>query len=290
MAKREIVAFALLAAFMVGNVHLLRVVDASMADALIMEDGFFEILGAVCLVFGAVFAFATLLRLRSSPDTGRIRQLCFLGIVLILVLAAGEELSWGQRLLGYETPSPIAEVNVQKEFNIHNLYGDATGQNVSELLYKAFWVSFGVVVPLLALMPRVGALIRRHLPVVPVWLALLFVGQQLLWQPVRAEWRADPGAWNATYRGYIGGEPFRVETPADATKRGVSVPSGLGEVMEANVQVLIMVGTLCLLLGARRHRDAPPVSAAAAAATGSGPGRTREARAHSSRSSLSKCT
>jgi hypothetical protein len=89
--------------------------------------------------------------------------------------------------------------------------------------------------------------------VVPLWLAVLFVGQQLLWSPVRAEWRADPGAWSATYRGAIGQEPFRVSTRAEAQARGATGPAGMGEIMETNVQVLLAVGALSLLLGARRR-------------------------------------
>jgi type IV secretory pathway VirB2 component (pilin) len=35
----------------------------------------------------------------------------------------GEELSWGQRLLGFTGPEALAEHNRQHEFNVHNLAG-----------------------------------------------------------------------------------------------------------------------------------------------------------------------
>jgi hypothetical protein len=46
--------------------------------------------------------------------------LCIL-IGLGFLLVAGEEISWGQRILGIETPEAIAEQNRQNEINLHNL-------------------------------------------------------------------------------------------------------------------------------------------------------------------------
>jgi len=256
MVRARAAAISLLVIYMLVSVHLARFLDAPRANALVGEDGFIEMLGAICLLLGAVFAFVALLRLRSNHDAGRLKQLAYLGLVLFLVLAAGEELSWGQRLLGFETPAPIAKVNAQEETNLHNLAGDANGQNLSSDVYKACWMAFGILIPLLALLPRVGLVLRRHLPVLPLWLAVLFVGQQLLWKPISAEWRADPSAWNATYRAPIGGDRFRVRTLAEAEMQGVSAPAGASEIMETNVQVLLGVGGLCLLLGAARRRGA----------------------------------
>lgn len=34
---------------------------------------------------------------------------------------AGEEISWGQRILGFETPDALREVNRQDEFTLHNV-------------------------------------------------------------------------------------------------------------------------------------------------------------------------
>jgi len=40
---------------------------------------------------------------------------------LIFVFAAGEEISWGQRIVGWGTPEFFAENNYQNETNLHNL-------------------------------------------------------------------------------------------------------------------------------------------------------------------------
>jgi hypothetical protein len=45
-----------------------------------------------------------------------------MGVVgFILIFAAAEEISWGQRIIGFETPEFIASVNEQNEANIHNI-------------------------------------------------------------------------------------------------------------------------------------------------------------------------
>jgi hypothetical protein len=50
----------------------------------------------------------------------------WLGIIFLLVaigsfVVAGEEISWGQRLLSLETPEQLAEINMQEEMTIHNI-------------------------------------------------------------------------------------------------------------------------------------------------------------------------
>jgi hypothetical protein len=42
-------------------------------------------------------------------------------LALVFLFGAGEEISWGQRILGFEPPAALKEANVQSEFNIHNL-------------------------------------------------------------------------------------------------------------------------------------------------------------------------
>ncbi|NCC50419.1 MAG: hypothetical protein EOM20_04300 [Spartobacteria bacterium] len=40
---------------------------------------------------------------------------------LFFFVCAGEELSWGQRQLGFETPKNVEVINEQNEFNLHNI-------------------------------------------------------------------------------------------------------------------------------------------------------------------------
>lgn len=245
----KVLAFTGLAAIIIASLLLLRL-DSAAVDWLVDEDGPIESFGAAFLLVGSI---ALLLALRHLRPAGGSRPgiVIYLGCALFLLVAAGEEISWAQRQLGIETPEPIREINSQGEINLHNLYGDEDGQNFSLLLFKAFWFGLGVVVPLLAMWRPLGRHLRRHLPVFPVWVALLFVFQQLLWRPVEVLWRLDPGSWRGSYRGEIGGDQFRIDTPAEIADRA-HAPAGMDELMETNVELLLMVGPVCVLLAVRR--------------------------------------
>lgn len=249
----------LLALAMVGSILVLRL-DQGIADWYIAEDGPVEGFGAICLLVGAGVAtlgYFRCRRIKARGWRGRVAPLAYLALALFFFDAAGEELSWGQRLLGFGTPDALQGINAQRETTLHNLYGDEKGQNASGRLFMLGWVTFGVVVPLAAtLWPAAGRFLRGLVPVAPVWLACLFIGQQLLWHPVQADFRRDPAAWHATYRAEIGGHggPFRIESRAEAQERGISNPSGMAEIMETNVELLLAVGAICVVAGLPRRR------------------------------------
>jgi hypothetical protein len=64
------------------------------------------------------------------------------------VFGAGEEISWGQRLLGLSTPEWFAEHNRQGEINLHNLV--VQGHDLTKLLFGKILV-LGLVAYLLLL-------------------------------------------------------------------------------------------------------------------------------------------
>ncbi len=252
MSRRAVLAFSVLAVYLLVSVSLLRL-PAAIVDPMIDEDGLFEWLGALCLLLGSCFFVLSVRELRHGGAPW-VKQASFVAIGLFLFLAFGEEISWGQRIFGIETPEALLRVNSQGETNLHNLYGNENGQNFSSQAFQLFWLTLGVVIPLLALWQPAGRLLRRYLPVLPLWLAALFVGQQLLWKPVQALWRQDPGAWGGTHRGRIGGGSFRVENVAEVADSGATAPAGLDEVMEANIQVLLAAAALWLFFSVRSAR------------------------------------
>jgi len=163
------------------------VFDASAVIALGREDGVFEYVTVVCfLVASAVFFFAW----RESGNA------FFLLLALALFVGAGEEISWGQRLIGFATPQALASVNAQQEFNLHNLAAinprDMTGeykQGIARLLtvnfvYKLFWLGFGVLIPLAVRINRVAAYVagRFQFPVAALPIGVLFVVNWLVYR------------------------------------------------------------------------------------------------------------
>lgn len=57
-------------------------------------------------------------------------------VAIVLFAMAGEELSWGQRIFGWQTPSQLASRNAQSEMNFHNI----NTQLFQNSLYFAGWL------------------------------------------------------------------------------------------------------------------------------------------------------
>lgn len=85
------------------------------------------------------------------------RGAVILGVLygLAYVWAAGEEISWGQRILGFDSPDYFQNNNDQQEFNFHNMV--IGGVKLDELIFgpvlSYIILSYLIVLPLL--WPRV---------------------------------------------------------------------------------------------------------------------------------------
>lgn len=83
------------------------------------EDGVFEYLTAIFFLLAAILFLLTFLNVRKV--TTNWNKLFLLALVFCCFLVGMEEISWGQRLLGIETPESIKALNHQGETTIHNL-------------------------------------------------------------------------------------------------------------------------------------------------------------------------
>lgn len=138
--------FTLITSTMIGLfliVHI-RLYDpaSQLFEILYLEDGVFESLTPVLMVISMVLIGASIPKLRRDPQLVRYRNLLTL-IYFILIslffLNAMEEISWGQRIFGWET-SQTFEGNVQNETNLHNYF------NQYYLLFYRLLVLFPVVI------------------------------------------------------------------------------------------------------------------------------------------------
>jgi hypothetical protein len=95
------------------------------------EDGPVEWLTVVGLLLLAGLCFWRVVSLKDQ------RPRLFLWVTALwgaaFVFGAGEEISWGQRLLGLSTPEWFAEHNRQGEINLHNLV--VQGHDLTKLLF-----------------------------------------------------------------------------------------------------------------------------------------------------------
>lgn len=111
-------------------------------------------------------------------------------VALFLLFVAGEEMSWGQRLLGLTPPSYFLEHNTQQEMNVHNFANIFGGPKWPFVLVL---IGFAVLMPVLALSAKGRALLSRigatppPLAAVPWFLAAIIF---FVWYPFRftGEW------------------------------------------------------------------------------------------------------
>ena len=92
------------------------------------EDGLLESIAALLFFITAILFFILFFKKTAFYKTSDqlyynsySRRIFFLLLALLFVFLCGEEISWGQRILGFDTPENIKERNMQDEFNLHNL-------------------------------------------------------------------------------------------------------------------------------------------------------------------------
>lgn len=83
------------------------------------EDGLFEYLTAIFFLIAAVFF--VLFLTNSRKELGGYMKFVILTLALLCFFTGMEEISWGQRILGIETPERMKELNYQEETTLHNL-------------------------------------------------------------------------------------------------------------------------------------------------------------------------
>ena len=158
------------------------------ANWLTHEDHLFEQLQAATFLLSSLCFFILYFRSQSGNDFALLKtrkNAFFLALALMFLFGFGEEISWGQRIFGWHTPVPLKELNVQGETTIHNLVlFDARGEHQSfwdsvlnyGRIYAVFCSTFCFLIPLLDKASRFlsGAIRRLNIPLVPLWLGVLF--------------------------------------------------------------------------------------------------------------------
>lgn len=109
-------------------------------------------------IAGGVFFVAAM---RQRKHTGAFPWF-LIGIALFCVIVAMEEISWGQRVFGHRPPDYFLAENFQQELNLHNIAG--TGLRL--FAFRSIVLGYGVLLPLLALIPAARRILDR-LAIVP---------------------------------------------------------------------------------------------------------------------------
>jgi hypothetical protein len=143
--------------------------DRDLFSWLLKEDSVVE-WSQFALFLAAAFFGARAVRVSWSVRGGK-EALVLSLFVLGCLVVAGEEISWGQRILGLETPELLEGTNVQGEFNAHNVLEVRTG-----LKFAMIGVGlYGFVAPWLVRMRAWRPGPRLELAVPPLFLSSSFL-------------------------------------------------------------------------------------------------------------------
>lgn len=144
-----------------------------------MEDGIAEIVQVFLYLTAFVYCWKVT---RKLWQTEQKFIAALYGFVLIgLFFMIGEELSWGQRIFGWETSETLREINKQEETNLHNIYGVGSTFKWLQMLVGAY----GTILPLLLL--KVDFLKRNRFfsYVIPHYTLIPFFAPLFFWRIFR---------------------------------------------------------------------------------------------------------
>ena len=101
---------------------------------LYIEDGFFESLTAV---FAIISSLLCLISIYYNNDYISVK----LALFVLFFIFGMEEISWGQRIFGWNTPEALSAINYQNETTIHNILNPHF-----QLLYPPFNLLLGFLI------------------------------------------------------------------------------------------------------------------------------------------------
>jgi hypothetical protein len=173
-----------------GAMYGLLFLPENVYSWLIDEERPVEGIGALAMLTASVFFFLSFRRARAlgEGDRGaRVRRIALLLLAIAFLVGFGEEISWGQRLLGVETPSEIRQASSQDELNLHNLEFFSGKLLDPDHLFQLFWFGFGVLIPVaVALFRPARTFFPRYIPIVPLVLSAALVANQLMHYTAKA--------------------------------------------------------------------------------------------------------
>jgi hypothetical protein len=156
-AALEPAALFFAGSFLLFSIPLSRINHDTFRYQLVAEDGFTESSTAITLFLVTIICVLRILKLKQS------RSLLFLGMTgfigIVGLFGAGEEISWGQRIFGWETPEYFLEHNKQEETGLHNLVVEIDGEklNLNKLIFGT-GLAIGLAIYLFVMTP----IYRRH--------------------------------------------------------------------------------------------------------------------------------
>lgn len=179
-SKENIFYLVAIAFFIILSYSVYFIFDETTVRQLGKEDGLFEYLTALFFFIASILFFLKFIRNWN---------LFFILLSIVFLFGSGEEISWGQRIIGFGTPSYISDKNVQKEFTLHNIevfnaqdFDNNIKTGFDKLLtinfiYKMFWLTYCILIPLSVLYfhPARWVTQKVNLPIPPLSVGMFFL-------------------------------------------------------------------------------------------------------------------
>lgn len=147
--------------------------DGKYGSVLFHEDAYFEYIGFASFLITSIVFFVLFYRIRKNASTNFVLKVVILGLALLFFFGAGEEISWGQRILNIQTPEYLSEVNDQNEITVHNL--NLGEFDVITFGFDLFWLTFGVLLPFICLNQKIKSYAINYLPISHWSVSILFL-------------------------------------------------------------------------------------------------------------------
>ncbi|WP_163714489.1 hypothetical protein [Mangrovibacterium lignilyticum] len=143
ITKLEYILFVILFLFSGYGLYLAKT-DLNAFGIFTQEDGLVENLTSLFLFGASMVSLYRVAQFRKAKKPG-LWVFTAAMLAFLFFFAAGEEISWGQRIFGIQSSEFFLEHNKQAETNLHNLIVDGTNINkliFSQLLFVVMLVYF----------------------------------------------------------------------------------------------------------------------------------------------------
>jgi hypothetical protein len=192
-----LLANLVLAIYLVSSYSTIYLFTGATVRRLASEDRYFENIGTLGLFVTGILFLVAYFRYRKKSKIVKthvfIKGLAYLLLAAAFLAAAGEEISWGQRIFGFETPSALEAINAQEETNFHNLsFLRGAGDHpylfrlTFERLTNIFWFILFFTVPVAATLSKsVRQRLNKYLPIGPWPAAALMMANYSIHRALR---------------------------------------------------------------------------------------------------------
>lgn len=194
-------------------------------DWSVQEDGYLEWSSFLAfLLASAVFVVCAARQRRASGDF----PWFLAGMALFTLFVAMEEISWGQRLIGYRPPDYFLGHNYQQELNVHNLASNW----FRRLAVSSVILGYGVLLPLAAAFPPARARLERlSVSGPPVVLLPTFLTAFVLYilRPLKysGEWVELMLGLGFLFAGLVAASRFRTTDRPSGSSAGIVLTLGI---------------------------------------------------------------